>query len=329
MKVSLDQIKEPIKANLVEFEDFVRKNLHLEDESLLSTMVNYVLQTKGKGIRPVVVMLCAAACSPSNSFGKRTYLASLLVEIIHQASLVHDDVIDNSAMRRNHPSVNALWQSHNAVLVGDYLLSKCMTIGVQSAQYDLLSHIIGTLSTLCEGEVLQNDHASRLDTTREDYYSIIEKKTASLFATSSSAGAISVSAPRSQVQAMYMFGYNLGMAFQIVDDILDYELNSNTGKPSMEDVLEKKITLPLIEVMERSSQEECEHIRELVSKCATDEKSVKAVHDLVVEKGGLLYARDTVKIFIQKALSQLSHLEKSIYVESLCNLCSFVAERDV
>ncbi|MBQ0081581.1 MAG: polyprenyl synthetase family protein [Alistipes sp.] len=328
MNISLEEIREPIKANLTEFEDFVRKSLQLDDETLLSQMVDYVLSTRGKGIRPVIVMLCAASSSTINSFGKRTYLAALLVEIIHQASLVHDDVIDNSDKRRGRPSVNALWQSHNAVLVGDYLLSKLMTIGLQSGQFDLLSHIVGTLTTLCEGEVLQNDHASRLDTTRQDYYSIIEKKTASLFATSATAGALSVKASHDIQNTMYMFGYNLGMAFQIVDDILDYETNVNTGKPSMEDVLEKKITLPLIEIMERSSEQECERLREIISRCPTESNAVEQIREIVLHQKGIDYARETMKVFIQKALSSLSQLPKSIYVDSLMKLCQFVAERN-
>ena len=218
---TLDQIRRPIESEIEEFNAFVRKNFSEEQGTLIGDMLEYVLSSRGKGLRPVVVMLAAGATSATGNFGKRTMLAAMLVEMIHVASLIHDDVIDESDYRRGRDSVNARWQSRNAVIIGDYILARNMNIGLQSGQYDLLTHIIGAMSTLCEGELIQSDHASKLDTSREHYLDIIYRKTASLFSVCGSVGAISVGASPDKVAAMRTFGKMLGMAFQIVDDILD------------------------------------------------------------------------------------------------------------
>ena len=181
MTTTLDQIRRPIEAQIEEFNAFVRKNFSEEQGTLIGDMLEYVLSSRGKGLRPVVVMLAAGATSATGNFGKRTMLAAMLVEMIHVASLIHDDVIDESNLRRGKASVNARWQSRNAVIIGDYILARNMNIGLQSGQYDLLTHIIGAMSTLCEGELVQSDHAAKLDTSREHYLDIIYKKTASLF----------------------------------------------------------------------------------------------------------------------------------------------------
>ena len=328
MTTTLDQIRRPIEGNIEEFNAFVRNNFSREQGTLIGDMLEYVLSARGKGLRPVVVMLAAGANSATGNFGKRTMLAAMLVEMIHVASLIHDDVTDESNLRRGKASVNARWQSHNAVLVGDYILARNMNIGLQSGQYDLLTHIIGAMATLCEGELIQSDHASKLDTSREHYFDIIYKKTASLFAVSASVGALSVGASREKIEAMRQFGKMLGMAFQIVDDILDFVPNNNTGKPAANDLRERKITLPLIEVLERVSEEEKAEIMRHLPLCAESEESVAYIQSKVAEYDGVEIARQTVQAYLAQAMSALSHCEESEYRNSLLALCEYVVERD-
>ena len=328
MMTTLDQIRRPIEAQIEEFNDFVRKNFKEEQGTIVGEMLEYILSSRGKGMRPIVVMLAAGATSATGNFGKRTMLAAMLVEMIHVASLIHDDVIDESDFRRGRASVNARWQSRNAVLVGDYILARNMNIGLQSGQYDLLMHIIGAMSTLCEGELIQSDHASKLDTSRDHYLDIIYKKTASLFSVSASVGALSVGASADKVATMRTFGKMLGMAFQIVDDILDFVPNNNTGKPAANDLRERKITLPLIEVLERVSEEEKAEILHHLPLCAESEESVAYIQSKVAEYNGVELARETVQAYLQRAMSALSLCGDSDYCKSMLALCEYVVERD-
>ena len=326
--VTLDDIRRPIADRIEEFENFVRSSFGEKEGTLLADMVEYILSSRGKGLRPTLTMLSAAATSATGSFGKRTMLAAMLIEMIHTASLVHDDVIDESNLRRGQASVNARWQSRNAVIVGDYILARNMDIGLRSGQYDLLTHIIGNMAVLCEGEILQSDHAGKLDISKEDYFDIIYKKTASLFASCASAGAMSVGAPRRTIESMHRFGEKLGMAFQIVDDILDFVPNNNTGKPAANDLRERKITLPLIEVLERVSEEEKAEIMHHLPLCAESEESVAFIQRKVEEHKGVELARETVQAYLQRAMSALSVCEDSDYCKSLLALCEYVVERD-
>ena len=325
---TLEDIRRPIAEQLEEFNSFVRRSFNEKEGTMLAEMIDYILSSRGKGLRPTLAMLVAAATSPSGSFGKRTMLAAMLVEMIHTASLVHDDVIDESLQRRGQASVNARWQSRNAVIVGDYILARNMDIGLKSGQFDLLSHIIGSMATLCEGEILQSDHAGKLNITKEGYFDVIYKKTASLFASCASAGALSVGAPRKTVQSMHRFGEMMGMAFQIVDDILDYTPNNNTGKPAANDLQERKITLPLLEVLEQASPELTKEILSAVERAATEPEAVEFIREQVVKYNGVERARETLQRFLQRALSELSHLEDTPYRQAMIDLCTFVAERD-
>ena len=326
--ITLDDIRRPLAERLDEFEQFVRSSFNEKEGTMLAEMIDYILSARGKGLRPTLAMLVAAATSPTGNFGKRTMLAAMLVEMIHTASLVHDDVIDESLQRRGQASVNARWQSRNAVIVGDYILARNMDIGLKSGQYDLLTHIIGSMAILCEGEILQSDHAGKLNITKEDYFDIIYKKTASLFGSCASAGAISVGAPRKTVESMHKFGEMLGMAFQIVDDILDYTPNNNTGKPAANDLQERKITLPLIEVLEQATPELKEQIISAVERAATEPEAVEFIREQVAKFDGVERARATLQRFLQRALSELSLLEDTPYRQAMIDLCTFVAERD-
>lgn len=334
--VSLEAIRTPIASDIDAFEEFL-KGQFSSDGKLMSEMLTHVLSARGKSVRPIIVMLTSALTSSANArqwvegernCTKRTYLAAMMVEMLHTASLVHDDVIDNADMRRGRPSVNALWQSRNAVVMGDFLLARTMSAGMESAQYDLVSHIIGTVATLCEGEVLQSQHAADKNTTRQDYLEIIYKKTASLISVSASAGAVSVMASREDVEQMRRFGEALGMAFQIQDDILDYSRSAKTGKPSNNDLREGKITLPLIEVLEQCSPAEKLQLLDKLSQCATDDAAVDYIQNIVEVTGGLSMAARTMQSYIDRAVAILSKYDDSPYRTALINLCAFVAERD-
>jgi octaprenyl-diphosphate synthase len=334
--VSLEAIRTPIASDIDAFEEFL-KGQFSSDGKLMSEMLTHVLSARGKSVRPIIVMLTSALTSSANArqwvegernCTKRTYLAAMMVEMLHTASLIHDDVIDNADTRRGRPSVNALWQSRNAVIMGDFLLARTMSAGMESAQYDLVSHIIGSVATLCEGEVLQSQHAADKDTTRQDYLEIIYKKTASLISISASAGAVSVMASREDVEQMRRFGEALGMAFQIQDDILDYSRSAQTGKPRNNDLREGKITLPLIEVLEQCTSAEKLQIIDKLSQCATDDAAVEYIQNIVEVTGGLSLAARTMQTYIDRAVAILSKYEDSPYRTALINLCAYVAERD-
>ena len=334
--VSLEAIRTPIASDIDAFEEFL-KGQFSSDGKLMSEMLTHVLSARGKSVRPIIVMLTSALTSSANArqwvegernCTKRTYLAAMMVEMLHTASLVHDDVIDNADMRRGRPSVNALWQSRNAVVMGDFLLARTMSAGMESAQYDLVSHIIGTVATLCEGEVLQSQPAADKNTTRQDYLEIIYKKTASLISVSASAGAVSVMASREDIEQMRRFGEALGMAFQIQDDILDYSRSAKTGKPSNNDLREGKITLPLIEVLVQCSPAEKLQLLDKLSQCATDDAAVDYIQNIIEVTGGLSMAARTMQSYIDRAVAILSKYEDSPYRTALINLCAFVAERD-
>ena len=312
--ITLDAIRTPIAADLEAFEEFIRSRFSSEGK-LLSEMISHVLSSRGKGIRPIITMLCSALVSDVNNrewvegernCSKRTYLGAMMVEMLHTASLIHDDVIDNADTRRGRPSANALWQSRNAVVLGDYILARTMSIGMDSAQYDLVSHIVGSVATLCEGEILQSQHAADKDTTRQDYFEIIYKKTASLISISASAGAVSVKAPRQDVEQMRRFGEALGMAFQIQDDILDYSRSAQTGKPTNNDLREGKITLPLIEVLEKCSPAEKLQLLDKLSQCKEDEAAVDFLQGVVEATGGTAMAARTMQTYIDRATSILA-----------------------
>ena len=336
--VTIDSIRKPIFADMEAFNAFVNDNISAEGD-LLHEMLTYALTSRGKGVRPMLTMLAASmitasgeesaeSCGDERHCSKRTYLAAMLIEMIHTASLIHDDVLDSADERRGRPSVNAKWQSDMAIILGDYILARTMSIGMASAQYDLVTYVGSAMATLCEGEVLQSQHAKSFDTTREDYYHIIQQKTASLLGVSSALGALSVGASREDVDRMRKFGEAIGMAFQIQDDILDYSRSAQTGKPANNDLREGKITLPLIEVLEQCTSAERLQLLERLGQCKEDETAVDFLQGVVESTGGLMLAARTMQTYIDRATSILAGYADSPYRAALINLCAYIAQRD-
>ena len=331
--ITIDDIRRPISADLEAFDKFVADNFNAEGE-MLQEMLTYALSSRGKGIRPILTMLSALTCTAATyrpderNCTKRTYLAALMMEMIHTASLIHDDVLDSADERRGKPSVNAKWQSNLAIILGDYILARTMSLGMASAQYDIVSYVGTAMAALCEGEVLQSQHAKNLDTTRDDYFTIIYQKTASLLGVCGAIGAMSLGAPREDVERMRKFGEALGIAFQIQDDILDYNRQNNTGKPVNNDLREHKITLPLIEVIERKTEEERKAIIALIECCNDDNEALDTLHNMVHDEGGIERATETMQAYLSRAMHLVSKYEDTPYRKALLDLCTFVAERD-
>lgn len=327
--ITLESIRKPVLDALEAYEAFVGRQFTAEGD-LLSEMLREALASRGKGVRPLLVTLSAAlnARTAGAAGGYRVSLAAMLVEMIHLASLIHDDVIDESDTRRGKPSINARWQSHKAVLLGDFILARNMAIGLQSGQFDLVSHICGSMAALCEGEILQSDCASKQNMTLNTYLEIVHKKTATLLGVSTSAGALAVGAPREKVSTMRRFGEALGIAFQIQDDILDYTPEAQTGKPSNNDLREGKITLPLLILLDRADEARRAELLALLQRCRTEEEAVQELQRTVVDEGGVQAASTMMQGYINQAVKMLTEYDDSPYRTALVHLCSYIVERN-
>ena len=242
---TLQEIKKPIQSYMAEFEIRFRESMR-SDAALLDKIMHYIVKRKGKQIRPMFELLSAGICG---EIGDSTFRGASLIELLHTATLVHDDVVDDSYERRGFFSVNALWKNKIAVLVGDYLLSKGLLLSVDHKEFALLQIVSNAVREMSEGELLQIEKARRLDITEEVYFDIIRGKTASLIASCCAVGASSAGADEETVERMRKLGETIGIAFQIKDDLFDYQLHNKTGKPSGIDIKESKMTLPLIHAL--------------------------------------------------------------------------------
>ncbi len=323
-----DDIRRPIAGEVDEYERFLARQMTSSNEAI-EGIISYILDSGGKGFRPVTVLLSAAMNSPSpqRGLGLRSYLGAMLVEMMHAASLVHDDVIDESDLRRGKPSVRAVWGSRRAVIAGDLLLAKSMTVGLDSGQYDIVDYVIRAMSELCEGEILQSRGSESLVMTREMYLDIIRKKTGTLFGVSAAVGALSVGAAREKVAAMRAFGEWVGMAFQIRDDILDYDTLTDTGKPACNDLREQKITLPLLVVLERASEQRRAELLARLAATGSEPENIGVLRDAVLEGGGIEEAEKVMLGLIARAQSLLYAYPDSEYHSSLLKLASHAAGR--
>ncbi len=294
--------------------------------ALLNRITHYVVNRKGKQMRPMFVFLVAKMVS-DGEVKDRTYRGASVIELIHTATLVHDDVVDDSNRRRNFFSINALWKNKIAVLVGDYLLSKGLLLSIDNNDFDLLRIISVAVREMSEGELLQIEKARTLDITEEVYYEIIRKKTATLIAACCSMGAASIKPNTPHVEAMRKFGELIGMAFQIKDDLFDYGARK-IGKPTGIDIKEQKMTLPLIYALNQAKDKERRWLINSVKNHNKDKKRVHEVIDFVKECGGLEYAKTQMKLYQERALAVLDPYPDSIYKEALLLLVNYVIERE-
>ena len=293
--------------------------------ALLNRITHYIVNRKGKQMRPMFVFLVAKMVS-RGEISERTYRGASVIELIHTATLVHDDVVDESNRRRGFFSINALWKNKIAVLVGDYLLSKGLLLSIDNNDFDLLKIISVAVREMSEGELLQIEKARKLDITEHVYYDIIRQKTATLIAACCSLGAASVKPDSEDVERMREFGELIGMAFQIKDDLFDYT-DDKIGKPTGIDIKEQKMTLPLIYALNQASGEEKRWLMNSIKNHNKDQKRVKEVITFVKKKGGLQYAIDKMKDFQNMALQKLEIYPKSEYRDSLELMVNYVIER--
>ena len=323
MKV-ISQIKLPVEKEMELFERKFFESMSSK-VALLNRITHYIVNRKGKQMRPMFVFLVAKMVS-RGEVNERTYRGASVIELIHTATLVHDDVVDDSNRRRGFFSINALWKNKIAVLVGDYLLSKGLLLSIDNNDFDLLKIISVAVREMSEGELLQIEKARRLDITEDVYYEIIRQKTATLIAACCSLGAASVRPESEEVEKMRKFGELIGMAFQIKDDLFDYG-DEQIGKPTGIDIKEQKMTLPLIYALNNSSSEEKKWIINSVKNHNKDKKRVKEVITFVKTQGGLDYAVSRMKEFQAEALAMLDQYPASPYKDSLILMVNYVIER--
>jgi len=323
MKVT-EQIKDPIYEEMEHFEQKFSDSMSSK-VALLNRITHFIVNRKGKQMRPMFVFLTAKLLG-GGKVTERTYRGASVIELIHTATLVHDDVVDDSNQRRGFFSINALWKNKIAVLVGDYLLSKGLLLCIHNEDFDLLKIISVAVREMSEGELLQIEKSRNLDITEAIYFEIIRQKTATLLAACCAMGAQSVSDDEESVEQMRVFGELLGMAFQIKDDLFDYG-EAKIGKPTGIDIKEQKMTLPLIYTLNNVSSKERKWLIHSVKKYNTDKKRVKEVIQLVKDSGGLDYAQKRMEAYRTEALDILMTFPKNAYRDSLELMVNYVITR--
>ncbi|OBQ57390.1 polyprenyl synthetase family protein [Tamlana sp. s12] len=323
MKI-VEQIKQPIAFEMDLFEQKFLLSMSSK-VALLNRITTYIVNRKGKQMRPMFVFLVAKMVS-NDEVNERTYRGASVIELIHTATLVHDDVVDDSNRRRGFFSVNALWKNKIAVLIGDFLLSKGLLLSIDNNDFDLLKIISIAVREMSEGELLQIEKARKLDITEDIYYEIIRQKTATLIAACCSLGAASVKPESTHVETMRKFGELIGMAFQIKDDLFDYG-DTKIGKPTGIDIKEQKMTLPLIYVLNQASKEDKKWLINSIKNHNKDTKRVKEVIAFVKNNGGLDYAVEKMKQFQSEALQILNTYPSSKYKNSLELMVNYVIDR--
>lgn len=320
---TLDKIQQPIAAEMKEFEDYFRQSMK-SDSVLLNKITYYVIKQKGKQMRPMFVFLCSRLVG---TIQPATYTAASLIELLHTATLVHDDVVDDASLRRGFFSINALWKNKIAVLVGDYLLARGLLMSVDHNEFELLRIVSKAVQEMSEGELIQQEKSRLLNITEAVYFDIIRQKTASLIAACCQSGAHAGGASTEQQQQLYDFGLNVGLAFQIKDDLLDYGFGEKIGKPVGIDLQERKLTLPLIHTLEKSDKSTRRKLIHIVKNYNTDSKKVKDLITTVVETGGIDYARKKMEDHRDKALSIVESFPSSEAKDSLIQLVHYSIDR--
>lgn len=321
--MTLSDIKKPVEDEMRDFESFFRKQLKAPNP-LLTIITNYLLRKKGKQMRPMLTFLSAKAVG---TISESTYAAATLIELLHTATLVHDDVVDETYQRRGQFSVNAIWNSKVAILVGDFYLARGLQVALATNQYDTLRIVSNAVDEISEGELYQIEHARKLDITEETYFDVIRKKTATLIAACTKSGAHSTDASAETVDALYNYGLNLGIAFQIRDDIFDYEKSDLLGKPSGNDIKERKMTLPLIYALSKAPSSERRQMMSLISNHYKEDKTVIAATEFAARYGGIEYSRNKMLEYADKAKHCLDILPPSDAKSSLIAIVDYNTDR--
>ena len=323
MKQVLAEIKAPIASEIDEFERKFRSSMK-SNVLLLDKIMSYIVKRKGKQMRPMFVFLTAGTVG---EIQEATFRGASLIELLHTATLVHDDVVDNSNYRRGFFSINALWKNKIAVLVGDYLLSRGLLLSVNHNDYDMLKIVSTAVKEMSEGELLQMEKARKLDITEEVYYDVVRQKTASLIASCCATGASSANATPETIEKMKVFGEKVGMAFQIKDDLFDYG-TKEIGKPLGIDIKEKKLTLPLIYALQNASWSKKREIINIIKRKSHITSKVNEVIAFVRQAGGIDYAKKVMEQFKDEALAMLAEFPDSEYKKSLSTLVSYTISRE-
>lgn len=320
------RIKEPIYQEMELFEEKFTQSMYSK-VALLNRITHFIVNRKGKQMRPMFVFLVAKLLGEGR-VNERTYRGAAVIELIHTATLVHDDVVDDSNKRRGFFSINALWKNKIAVLVGDYLLSKGLLLSIENEDFDLLKIISVAVREMSQGELLQIEKARNLDITEEVYYEIIRQKTATLLAACCAIGAQAVDAPPKEVEKMHRFGEILGMAFQIKDDLFDYS-EKKIGKPTGIDIKDQKMTLPLIHTLNVVSKVEKRAIINIIKNHNEDKRKIQELIVLVKEKGGFDFAISKMEAYRKEALGLLFEFPKNQYRDALELMLNYVIERKI
>jgi octaprenyl-diphosphate synthase len=319
----VEEIKRPIASEMKLFEEKFYESMK-SNVGLLDKVTRFIVTTKGKQMRPMFIFLCAKLVGDVN---EKTFRGASMIELIHTATLVHDDVVDESFKRRNFFSINALWKNKIAVLVGDYLLSKSILLATDNKDYDLMEVVSRTIREMSEGELLQLEKARKLDITEDIYYEIIRQKTATLVAACCEIGVLSTTNNSDLAKKMQDFGTYTGMAFQIKDDLFDYLSSNVIGKPVGIDIKEQKMTLPLIHTLKIANETDKKYYFNTIKRYNNDKKRVKELIEFVKKSGGLDYAIGVMKDFQQKAKDILDEFPDSEPKTALLKMLDYVIER--
>ena len=320
---TIANIKAPIKQEMLLFEKKFKNSLQSK-VPLLDKIMHYIIKRKGKQMRPIFVFLTSKMFGEIND---KSYRSAALIELLHTATLVHDDVVDEANFRRGFFSINSLWKNKIAVLVGDFLLSKGLLLSVENKDYDILEIVSSAVKEMSEGELLQIEKARRMDINESVYFEIIRKKTAILIASCCACGASSMNQKKELINKLHRFGEKIGIAFQIKDDLFDYTQNSFIGKPTGIDIRERKMTLPLIYTLNIVPKKTKNNIINIVKNHRKDDKKVQEVIKLVKDSGGVKYAEMKMKEYEQEALKILKKLPENESRNSLEMLVRYVIKR--
>jgi octaprenyl-diphosphate synthase len=321
-KLALRDIRHPVEQELADFRRYFREAVRSRS-GLLDKVTQYMLRQKGKEIRPILVLLSAKVCGEVN---ETSYRAAALVELLHSATLVHDDIVDVAEKRRGMFSINALWKNKVAVLFGDFLLSRGLLLALDYHDYGLLHAMSDAVRRMSEGELLQIEKARHLDIDEETYFRIISDKTASLIATCTASGAISTTGDADAIARMRLMGEQLGLAFQIRDDLFDFGVE-DVGKPIGIDLQEKKMTLPLIYALREADRSERHHVMQIVRKKKKDRADIREVARFVEARGGIAYAREKMAALAGEARALLRTFPPSEARTALLALADYTVQR--